>query len=196
MQLIHSPPSPFARKVRIVLHEKGVAFDEMLIAPPYDTPALQAANPTRRIPTLVLDDGEGLYDSTTICAWLEAHYPAPALLPGGEDRWRALKLEALGDALAENAIKILLEGRRPAEQQSDAVVARSATTCASILDALEAAGSDAPYTLGEIAVGCALAYLDFRVPQLDWRRGRPNLVARLARLTARPSFKATAPDLA
>lgn len=196
MKLIHSPPSPFARKVRVVLAEKGVAYEESLISPPYESAELTAANPTRRIPTLVLDDGQGLYDSAVICDWLEARYPEPALIPSGEGRWRALRLAALGDALAENAIKILLENRRPEAQRSDGVYARCLGTCEAILDAVEAEGPGAPFTLGEIMLGCALAYLDFRTPEVDWRKGRPNLAARLERLQARPSFRSTAPDLA
>jgi glutathione S-transferase len=195
MKLIYTPTSPFARKVRVVLAEKGMDGDvEGLVANPFDeTDALAQANPICQVPALVRDDGAPLHDSAVICAWLDAHGGDPRLIPEGEDQWRVRRLEAAADAMMENVVKLRLEALRPEAQRSPEHTKRWGRTVRRSLDALDREGPEGGLDLGEIALAIALEYIDFRAPDLNWRDGRKNLETRWNRLASRPSFRATAP---
>jgi glutathione S-transferase len=193
MKLIYSPGSPFARKVRIVLAEKGVEA-ELVAVETYDSAVLNAANPIGQVPALVLDDGSSLFDSGVICAWLDTLPGGPRLIPDGEAQWPVRRLEAAADAVMENIVKLRIETMRAEEKRSPERLATLARKTRSALDALDAQGPDAAFDLGEIALAVALDYIDFRAPELDWRAGRPNLAARWERLRPRPSFEATKPQ--
>ena len=195
MKLIYAPLSPFARKVRVVLAEKGMDGDvEGLVANPWDEPpALTAVNPISQVPALVLKDGTVLHDSAVICAWLDAHGGGPRLIPEGDDQWRVRRLEATADAMMENVVKLRQEMMRPEAQRSPEHTKRWGRTVRRTLDALDAEGPDGGFDLGEISLAIAFEYIDFRAPDLDWRDGRENLQARWRRLASRPSFRATAP---
>ncbi len=195
MKLIYSPLSPFARKVRVVLAEKGLDDQvEGEVVNPWDEPsALTTANPISQVPTLVLDDGTALYDSGVIAAYLDTLNDAPRLIPPGTEQWRVRRTEAAADAICENVVKLRQEALRPEAERSAHHAARWRRTVTRSLDALEQEGPDGGLDLGEIMLAIALDYVDFRAPELDWRSGRPNLAARWRRLESRPSFRATAP---
>ncbi len=153
-------------------------------------------NPLGKIPTLITDEGDRLYDSPVVCEYLDSLHDGTRLFPpAGEARWRALRLQALGDGIIDATILCVVEGRRPPEQRSAEAVAKQKGKIASALDALEsdAAGLDAPATIGAIALGCALGYLDFRFPDEDWRAGRPALAAWYRNFAARPSMQQSIP---
>ncbi len=195
MQLIYSPLSPFARKVRVVLAEKGMEDRvEMVAANPWEDPeSLTRANPISQVPTLILDDGSALHDSPIICAWLDAHGDGQRLIPDGEAQWAVRRLEAVCDAIMETGVKLRQEEMRPEGERSSTHPVRWARTIRRAFDDLEAEGPGGDLNLGEIALVCALEYIDFRAPYLNWREGRPNLVARHGALASRPSLRATAP---
>lgn len=195
MRLFHAPLSPFARKVRVVLAEKGLAHGvEEVVVNPWEAPAaLTAVNPISQVPALELDDGRSLFGSAVICAWLDAHGPGPRLIPEGEEQWRVRRLEAAADAIMETAVKLRQEALRPEPQRSAEHVARWRRTIPRTLDALESEPAGAALDLGEIALAAALEYVDFRLADLNWRDGRPRLEARWRAVESRPSFVATRP---
>jgi len=201
MRLLSSPTSPYARKVRMTLIEKGLA-DQVTVeaAVPLGTAeeaaAVRRVNPLAKIPALVLDTGEALYDSPVICEYLDSLGTGPTLLPAaGPARWTALRRQALGDGVADAAFNIVMEHRRPETQRSTEWLDRWARAVHGAADALEQelAHGALGFDLGAIALSAAFGYLDFRLPQIDWRTGRPRLAAAFADLAARSSFIATAP---
>lgn len=192
MKLIYSNGSPFARKVRIMLAEKAIAFESMVVDD-YTGEALVAANPIGQVPALVRDDGSSLYDSGVICAWLDTLPGGPRFIPDGEAQWAVRRAEAAADSVMENVIKIRVEAMRPDDKQWPELVARIMAKTAKGLDGLEALGPGEGLDLAEATIVCALEYIDFRTPQLDWRQGRPNLLARWERQRMRPSFADTRP---
>jgi glutathione S-transferase len=192
MKLIYSPGSPFARKVRIVLAEKDLPF-ESLVVDAYEVDTLLAANPIGQVPALVLDDGSGLADSGVICAWLDAHHPEPRLIPEGEAQWPVRRLEALADAMAENTVKLRMEQMRPEAKRSAEMMERHVRKTRRGLDALETQAFGDALCMAQIALVCALDYMDFRCPEIAWREGRPALTALHARLSKRPSLMETRP---
>jgi glutathione S-transferase len=195
LKLIYSPLSPFARKVRVVIAEKKLeqAVEGLVVNPWDEPPALTEKNAISQVPTLVLDDGSALADSPVICAWLDAHAPAPRLIPEGQGQWPVRRTEAAADAVMETVVKLRQEALRPEAQRSPEHCARWSRSVLRALDAFEAEGPEGGFDLGEIALAIALEYVDFRAPDLNWRAGRPNLLARWRRLESRPSFRATAP---
>ena len=201
MRLLSSPTSPYARKVRMTLIEKGLA-DQVTVdaAVPLGTAeeaaAVRRVNPLAKIPALVLDTGEALYDSPVICEYLDSLGTGPTLLPAaGPARWTALRRQALGDGVADAAFNIVMEHRRPEAQRSTEWLDRWARAVHGAADALEQelAHGALGFDLGAIALSAAFGYVDFRLPQIDWRAGRPRLTEAFAELAARPSFVATAP---
>jgi glutathione S-transferase len=200
MKLHWSPRSPFVRKVMIVAHERGLA--ERLtrvrsVAIRTDpNPALMADNPLNKIPTMVLEDGTVLQDSRVICEYLDSLGAAPPLFPpSGPPRWTALRRQAFGDGLLDLLLAWRGERDRPVELHYEIYVAALALKAHAALDRLEdeAAGPvRGAIDVGDVAIYCALAYLDFRFADLDWRAGRPRLAAWAASLDGRPSIAATA----
>jgi glutathione S-transferase len=192
MKLYYAGASPFARKVRVVLAEKGCDC-EMVAANPWDEPeALTAINPVSQVPALVRDDGSALYDSTVIVHWLDEQ-AGPRLIPEGEEGWRVRRLEATCNAVCDDVVKLRQEEMRPEEQRSDYHAGRWRRAVTRALDALEADGAGGGVDLGELMLVVTLEYIDLRAPYLNWRDGRPNLVARWARIKDRPSLAATRP---
>jgi len=198
MQLIYSPASPYARKVRMVAIERGLADDvKVLTASPFDEPAkVNAVNPLGKVPALVLEGGEALYDSPVICEYLDSLGEGSRLIPAvGAARWAVLRLQALGDGVLDAALSLVMERRRPEAERSAHWQARWSEA---MLRALAAAASEPALAgpeanLGQITVACALGYLDFRLPDLAWRAASPALAAWFETWAARPSFAATAP---
>lgn len=195
MKLYISTPSPFARKCRIVALERGVAVTEVVADPYADDPALLAANPIVQVPTLIAMDGLPISDSPVICDYLDSLKPGPRLLPAdGAERLRVKRIETLGNALLDQGVKRVLELRRPESERSPSWIARWTAGMHRSLDALEAADlRPDPLDMGVITAGVAVTWISFRHPDIDWKTGRPNLVALQAALEARPSFVKTAP---
>jgi glutathione S-transferase len=198
MKLYFSRTSPFARKVRVVIAEKGITDIEWHEAFPWDRPAqLVAVNPLSQVPALVTDGGEVLYDSLVICEYLEQLGSGPRLLPDGSERWRVLRRHALANGLTEFVLHINHENlRRDPAVRSPAAISAWCESIARAADALESEVGQfgEPLTLAHIALGVALGYCDFRAGQfIDWRVGRPALAAWYARFEQRPSMRETQP---
>lgn len=197
MRLYMTAPSPFARKCRVVVREKGLAdrVKEIAADPYANDPALVAANPVAQAPALVTDDGTAFTNSPLICAYLDAIGSGSRLIPqGGEAHWRTRRLEVLADSALEMGVKMVLENRRPESERSPTWLARWRDGMTRALDALEAWNPPAdPLDLGVISTGCAVTWIGFRHPDFDWRKGRPNLAALSDRLEKRSSFRETHP---
>ena len=195
MKLYISTPSPFARKCRIVALERGVAVTEVVADPYADDPALLAANPIVQVPTLIAMDGQPISDSPVICEYLDGLRPGPRLLPAeGPDRLRVKRIETLGNTLLDQGVKRVLELRRPESERSPSWIARWTAGMQRTLDVLEASDlRPDPLDMGVITVGVAVTWISFRHPDIDWKTGRPGLVALQVALEARPSFIDTAP---
>ncbi len=199
MKLLTGPTSPFARKVAVAVHELGLTDSvEMCVAtttPLQTDPAVAAANPLGKIPALILPDGPAIYDSRVICRYLDAQahgalYPATRL-------WQTLTLEATGDAMMEAALAMVYERRlRPVDKQWEGWLDAQWTKVAAALDALEArwiSHLSGPLDAGQIAIACALGYLDFRHDDRNWRDSRPQLAAWHGRFEQRESMEKTRP---
>lgn len=201
MRLYHSPTTPYGRKVMVLLLETGQSGDVEVVSAsgtPLD-PGTQPldANPLGKIPVLVLDDGTALYDSRVICRWLDDRAGA-GLYPAAPRLWRSLTLEATADGILEAALLIVYETRlRPEQSRFAPWVEGQWTKIARALDMLETRWQDhlaGPLDIGQIALACALSYLDFRHGARDWRDGHPRLAAWHDGFAARASMTATAPQ--
>ena len=200
MRLYHSPASPFVRKVMILLHEAGQT-DAVTLIPVSGTPLAPGTlpvdrNPLGKIPALERDDGAALYDSRVICRYLDDRF-GTGLYPPAPRLWDVLTLEATADGIADAAVLMRYEAfvrpepsRSPEWEQAQwAKVARALTA----LEDRWISHLNAPLDIGQIAVGAALGYLDFRHASRDWRELRPGLAGWWATFAKRPSVAATAP---
>lgn len=203
MRLFHSPTTPFGRKVMVLIIESGLQSQVQVIAAtgsPLDPGSMPlASNPLGKIPALVLDDGMALYDSRVICRYLDAH-SAAGLYPPEPRLWQTLVLEATADGILEAALAMVYEVRmRPVEKQFPDWIEGQWAKVTRALDAVETAWNqhlDGPLDMGQVALACALGYLDFRHGARDWRHERPNLAAWQATFAARPSMRMTEPPAA
>ena len=200
MRLYFSPTSPYVRKVVVLLHETGM-LDRVELVSGSGTPidagkAPLDANPLGKVPALERPDGPALYDSRVICQYLDAEAGA-GLYPSGARRWDTLTVEATGDGILDAALLMVYEWRiRPEEVRYAPWVEGQWAKVDRALDVLETrwmAHLEGPLDMGQIAVACALGYLDFRHDARGWRTGRPHLAAWEARFAARPSMQATVP---
>lgn len=191
--------SPYARKVRVAAIETGQRdeFEWQLITREERAEIVPSMNPLGKVPVAVLESGEALYDSPVICAYVDAQHDGPKLIPeAAPGRWQVLRLEALGDGLGEAVIAVSQEDQRPGEKRSQGVVDRQTgkvTAALAVLDG-EAATFRDPPSMGEIAVACALGYMEFRDVIPGWRDTYPTLGGWYVRILERPSFVQTAPD--
>ncbi len=198
MKLRYSPTSPYVRKVIVTLIETGLDGRVERIPTDVWNPDTDIAkdNPLGKIPTLILDDGGVLYDSPVICEYLDGLHDGDKLFPAsGEDRWRALRLQALGDGMTDAGIARLLESRRPGELQYGKWTERQTTVVFRAMDALEAEidALGPGFGIGQIAVACSIGWLDFRFPDLGWRTDRPGLADWFEAVSERPSMTRTTP---
>lgn len=198
MQLFSSPTSPFVRKVRVLIREKGATdkVRETVVAALNDPAELHAANPLGQVPALALDDGTQIFNSPVICQFLDEELGGPKLLPpSGIAHWADMRLQTIGDGISEAAVSLSFERSRPEEQRSPVWTGRWQRVVSRSLDALEAETGklDGNLTLGRIAIVCALGYLDFRHDNLGWREGHPKLAAWYKTMSGRPAFKETEP---
>lgn len=197
MTLHWSPKSPYVRKVMMVAHEVGVADRIRLVrsvaAMRTINPAIMVDNPLGKIPTMVLEDGTSLFNSVVICEYLTA-LGQGGLFPEGARRWPALTQHALADGLLDLLILWRNERDKPADRQTPEWLDAFGQKALATLDRLDEGAvvlMAEDFTIGHVAIGCALGYLDFRFEDLAWRHGRPALAGWFETFCARPSAKAT-----
>jgi glutathione S-transferase len=200
MQLYYATASPFARKCRVVAAEAGLR-ERVELVPAAAHPVnrdrtLVARNPLGKVPTLVTDDGDVLYDSRVICEYLDAQGGGTLLPKAGAARWRVLVEQSLADGILDAALLARYENavRPEALRWSDWTAGQLDKVGCGLadLDARAAAFGDR-VDVGTIAFGCALGYLDFRFPSLAWRDERPHAAAWFERFGARDAMVATKP---
>ncbi len=202
MKLLGSVNSPYVRKVRIVMAEKKLDY-QFVQEDVWGSDAILASNPLGKVPCLVMEGGEAVFDSRVIVEYLDARSPLARLIPEpNRERTEVRTWEALADGILDAAILARLEATwagRTAEQRSQAWIDRQMGKVNASLVAISTGVAAKPWctgihmTLADVAVGCALSYLDFRFPELAWRSEHPNLVRLADKLNARQSFIATAP---
>ncbi len=200
-KLIGSLTSPFVRKVRIVAAEKHIDYKLIVDVPWEATTHVPDFNPLGKVPVWVMEDGRVLYDSRVIVEYLDQISPVHPLIPRDtRPRISVKRWEALADGLIDAAALVFMERKRPIEQQSPEWIARQLDKVNRGLAALAIDlgkhnwCAEGTYTLADIAVGCALGYLDLRYSgEIDWRRKHPGLSELFDRLMERPSFKNTIP---
>ena len=198
-RLISATPSPYARKVRIALAEKGLPF-ELLTEVPWDsTTTLPRHNPLEKLPVLLLPDGGSVYESSYILQWLELKHPETPLLPDGIDGvLAARRYEVLCDGVCDAMVLTFFERQRGAGT-SEAWLARQRRKIdGGLAEIARLLGERAwavgqGFSLGDIAAGTVVGYLAVRFPELPWRERHPNLAALSDRLEARPSFRNSVP---
>ena len=201
MKLRTNRASPFARKARIVTRETGLAPRieevEIAVSPVAPNESLARENPLVKIPALVADSGETLYDSAVICEYLDTLHTGRKLFPSsGAPRFAALRRQALTDGILEAAVLCRYEvAVRPEALRWKDWLEGQKHKIRSGLDALEAeVGSwGDEFDIAQIGAACVCGYLDFRFPDLEWRAGRPKLTAWFERVAQRPSVRDTAP---
>lgn len=200
MKLIGSLTSPYVRKARIVLAEKHIGYNFELEAPWNTDTHVPDYNPLGKVPVLIMDDGTSLFDSRVIVEYLDNINPVSRLIPESNRRRIMVKRwEALSDGICNAAAAIFLERKRAETQQNEEWISRQHKK---VTGGLEAAAHELAdkkwcdgnvYTLADIALGCALGYLAFRFPEIEWRTNFPNLADLSDRLEKRNPFLETAP---
>jgi glutathione S-transferase len=203
MKLIGAITSPYVRKVRVVMAEKKLDYqfveEDVWSA---DTTIMQS-NPLGKVPCLVMEGGEALFDSRVIVEYLDTLSPVGKLIPAvGRERAEVKTWEALADGVLDALVLARLEANwagRTKAQRSDAWIERQLAKTHASLKAMSQGLGDKPFcagiylSLADIAVGCALGYLDFRFPEIDWRSQYPNLAKLQEKLMQRASFSETLP---
>lgn len=205
MKLIGAVTSPYVRKVRIVMAEKKLDYQFVLEDVWSDDTTIGASNPLHKVPCLVMEGGEAVFDSRVIVEYVDTLSPVGKLIPpSGRERVEVRTWEALADGVCDAAILARLEqtwGPR-GEARSPAWIERQMSRVGAALKSMSLGLGDKPwcngnhFTLADVAVGVALAYLDFRFAQIDWRGDHPNLARLADKLATRQSFIDTAPPAA
>ncbi|MGA9852502.1 MAG: glutathione S-transferase N-terminal domain-containing protein [Gammaproteobacteria bacterium] len=201
MKLIGSLSSPYVRKVRVALTEKKIECPLVLEDVWAADTRIQTLNPLGKVPCLILDGGRALYDSRVICEYLDSLPPANMLIPAtGRDHIEVRRWEALADGVLDAGVLMRLEQtQREPQERSRKWVDRQ---CSKMNAGLEVMARDlgesewcvaTGFTLADIATGCALGWLSFRLPEIDWRSSHPNLAKYYVKLMTRHSFAETAP---
>ena len=200
LRLISATPSPYARKVRIALAEKGIPFELATEVPWDSTTATPRHNPLEKLPVLVFEDGSSVYESRYILEVIEARWPEPPMMPADPwERLAARKVEVIADGICDALVLLFWERHRAPEARSAEWIARQRRKVEGGLRALAETAGEREWVVGDrfgladITTGTVLRYLDVRFPEHPWRSQYPNLVALSARLEERPSFAATVP---
>jgi len=199
MKLAYSPASPYVRKVMACAIVRGLDGRIEKWAVGTTDPALLPVNPLSKVPSLVTDDGAALYDSPVICEYLDSLGDAPKLFPAaGPARWTALRQQALGDGIMDASQPRRREIALPQDEGRVGYITLQRDKVSRALDVLEVeAGTlGALTTIGEITIGCALGYLDFRYANEPWRPGHPKLEAWYERVVKLPPLAGTMPPAA
>lgn len=204
MKLIGSHTSPYVRKVRVVMAEKKLDYTFVLEDVWSEQTRIAEANPLGKIPCLIMEGGEAVFDSRVIVEYLDTLSPVGKLIPPvGRERAEVKTWEALADGVMDAALLARMEAvwpHRTEAQRCQAWIDRQLGKIDASLQAMSRGLGDQPYcagnhfSLADVAVGCALGYLDFRFPQIAWRDAYPNLVRLQAKLMQRPSFADTVPQ--
>lgn len=200
LKLLSATPSPYARKVRIALAEKGIPF-ELVTENPWNADAsTPSLNPLGKLPVLILESGATVYESSYILEWLEVYYPEPPLYPAGpEARLAARKIEVLADGVCDAIVLSLVEGLRAEAQRSQPWRDRQARKIEGGLAEVARLVPESGYCVGDrfgladLSAGTMLGYLSGRYASLDWRGQYPHLAAFHDALLERPSFRDTQP---
>ena len=198
MKLYGSLTSPYVRKVRILLKEKTLPVEFVVEDPWQEQSRIPAMNPLGKVPTLLLDDGEAIYDSPLVIAWLDFRFQCGIVPSEQKGYWDCMKWHTLANGILDATVARVLEQRRPPGKQMPDRLAREATRVSRALDQIESRMTGGAYLVGpafslaDIALGVALQYIDFRDPQ-PWRDKRARLGRWHAGITARPSFGDTLP---
>ncbi len=193
MRLLHSPASPFARKVRACAIARGIDGQITLVATQGEAADLAAVNPLGKLPCLITEDGVALYDSRVICEFLDTVGNVFPMFPEHGLRFRALRFQALGDGISDAAVLRRGEMGRPSEPARDGVISVQRGKITRSLDVLETDPPSVHVDIGCLAVACALGYLDLRFADDAWREGRPKLAAWFATISEQPCLVQTAP---
>ena len=204
MKLIGSPSSPYVRKVRVVLAEKKLDYRLVMENVWADDTTIAEVNPLGKVPCLLIEGAPAMFDSRVIVEYLDTLSPVGKLCgQAGRERAEIKTWEALADGLMDAAVAARLEqcwAGRAASERSAAWTARQMKKVDDALAAMSAGLADKPHcaggvylSLADLAVGCALGYLDFRFPAIDWRARHPNLARLHTKMMARPSFQDTMP---
>ena len=201
MKLIGSLTSPYVRKIRIVLAEKKIDYDFVLDSPWVEGNQVATLNPLGKVPVLVLDDESTLYDSRVIAEYLDTVAPNNRLIPAsGRERINVKRWEALADGVLDAAVAAFLEARRPDGERSPSWIERQRGKTALALKAMSDELGEQPWchgpglSLADIAVGCALGYVSFRLPDIRWGEQYANLAHLYEKLMQRSSFADTVPQ--
>lgn len=200
LKLIGSLTSPYTRKVRVVAAEKRIELPLQLESvAPADSP-VNAFNPLGKVPVLVREDGSTLFDSRVIVEFLDHASPISRLIPADHrERIEVRRWEALADGVVDAGVLVRAESQRPMHERSPAWVERQMGKVARGLAELDRELAAKPwcagagYSLADVALGCCLGWLEFRMPQLDWKQAHPNLARHFAKLSERTSFADTTP---
>src|SRR5580692_1017091 len=201
MKLRHAAGSPFVRKVMVIAHDLGlVGRIELLpttVSPVQANDNLAAENPLMKVPSLVTDDGQVLFDSPVICEYLDSltsshkFFPAP-----GPSRWTALRQQALGDGVLDALILCRYETTRPEEKRWSGWTDGQMKKAHQGIAAAEREELSGLRTIGHVTIACMLGYLDFRFPDDGWRNRHPKLAAWYKEIVQLPSMQATKPPAA
>jgi glutathione S-transferase len=204
MKLIGATTSPYVRKVRIVMAEKKLDYQFVLEDVWSADTTIMNSNPLGKVPCLVMEGGEALFDSRVIVEYLDTLSPVGKLIPAvGRERAEVKTWEALADGMLDALILARLEANwapRGKQQRSQAWIDRQLAKTHASLKAMSQGLGDKPFcagiylSLADIAVGCALGYLDFRFSEIDWRSTYPNVAKLYEKLSQRPSFVDTKPS--
>ena len=203
MKLIGSLTSPYVRKVRVVLAEKKLDY-QLELEDVWSSDRVTASNPLGKVPCLVMEGGEAVFDSRVIVEYVDTLSPVGRLIPErGRERAEVRTWEALADGVLDAAVAVRLEqtwNGRDDGQRSQAWVERQMSKVHASLAAMNTGLADKPWccngnhlTLADVSVGCALSYLDFRFPQIGWRDSHANLLRLTDKLFTRASFIETQP---
>ncbi|MGV1044975.1 MULTISPECIES: glutathione S-transferase N-terminal domain-containing protein [unclassified Limnohabitans] len=203
MKLIGAITSPYVRKVRVVMAEKKLDYQFINEDVWSEQTRIHESNPLGKVPCLIMEGGEAVFDSRVIVEYLDTLSPVGKLIPSaGRERAEVKTWEALADGLLDAAILARLEAVWPGRtdsQRSTAWIDRQQDKIHHSLRAMSLGLGDKAFcsgihmSLSDIAVGCAVGYLDFRFPQIDWRTPYPNLQKLYDKLSQRPSFADSQP---
>jgi glutathione S-transferase len=199
MKLVGSKTSPYVRKVRVILAERNLPFDFIEESAWNANTTVPRYNPLNKVPALVMDDGEPVYDSRVICEYLDSISGGGLLPTAPAARARVRRDEALGDGIADAGITVFLERKREQARQDGAWIARQLDKVSAGMAAIERSLGRQEYlggaqpNMADIACACALFWSEFRLPELGVRAKHPAIDAWARRMEARPSFAATRP---
>lgn len=202
MKLIGSLTSPYVRKVRVVLAEKKIDYDLALENVWAAETSIMQSNPLGKVPCLIMEDGGAMFDSRVIVEYLDTLTPVGKLIPPNSRERAEIKCwEALADGVVDAAVLARLERTlRPAEHQSQEWIDRQLAKVNAGLKSMATGLKEKPfcagnhYTLADVAVGCALGWIAFRFPEINWRDDHPSLAKLFDKLSERASFKDTVPQ--